>query len=105
MYTVGSGELWAWGPEALRAFSQVATRLAIHGNTPKSKVVAKLYGRLSLLLVRVTFDQSWSAPIPKHHNKKMIMKCLRRSFVCLCVLCVSCQLVFVSELAKQLTAL
>ena len=34
----------AWGPEALRAFSQVATRLAIRGNTPKSKV--------SLLLVR-----------------------------------------------------
>ena len=42
----------AWGPEALRAFSQVATRLAIRGNTPKSKVVAELYGHLSLLLVR-----------------------------------------------------
>ena len=42
----------AWGPEALRAFSQVATRLAIRGNTPKSKVVAELYGRLRLLLVR-----------------------------------------------------
>ena len=42
----------AWGPEVLRAFSEVATRLAIHGNTTKSKVVAELYGRLSLLLVR-----------------------------------------------------
>ncbi|KAL5480010.1 hypothetical protein EMCRGX_G023624 [Ephydatia muelleri] len=42
----------AWGPEALRAFSQVATRLAVRGNTPTSKVVAELYGRLSLLLVR-----------------------------------------------------
>ena len=46
----------AWEPEALRAFSQVdrwlATRLAIHGNTPKSKVVAELYGRNSWLLVR-----------------------------------------------------
>ena len=41
-----------WGPEALRAFSQVATQLAIRGNTPKSKVVAELYGHLSLLLVR-----------------------------------------------------
>ena len=30
----------AWGPEALKAFSQVASRLAISGNTPKSKVVA-----------------------------------------------------------------
>ena len=46
----------AWEPEALRAFSQVdrwlATRLAIRGNTPKSKVVAELYGRNSWLLVR-----------------------------------------------------
>ena len=42
----------AWGPEALRVFSQVATRLALRGNTPKSKVAAELYGRLSLLLVR-----------------------------------------------------
>ena len=42
----------AWGPEALKAFSQVASRLAIRGNTPKSKVVAELYGRLCLLLIR-----------------------------------------------------
>ena len=42
----------AWGPEALRVFTQVATRLAICGNTPKSKVVAELNGHLSLLLVR-----------------------------------------------------
>ena len=42
----------AWGPEALRAFSQVASRLAIRGNTPKSKVEAELFGRLSLLLIR-----------------------------------------------------
>ena len=26
-----------WGPEAVRAFSQVATRLAIRGNIPKSR--------------------------------------------------------------------
>ena len=36
----------AWGPEALKAFSQVASRLAIRGYTPKSKVVAELYGVL-----------------------------------------------------------
>ena len=42
----------AWGPQALKAFSQVASWLAIRGNTPKSKVVAELYGRLSLLLIR-----------------------------------------------------
>ena len=41
----------AWRPEALKAFSQVASRLAIRGNTPKSKVVAELYGRLGLLLI------------------------------------------------------
>eukprot|EP00731_Ephydatia_muelleri_P024478 Em0016g749a len=41
----------AWGPEASKAFSQVATRLAIWGNTPKAKIVAELYGRLSLLLL------------------------------------------------------
>ena len=39
----------AWGPEALRAFSQ-ATRLAIRGNTPKSNVLAELYGRLSFVI-------------------------------------------------------
>ena len=32
----------AWEPGVLRAFSQVASRLAICGNTPKSKVVAEL---------------------------------------------------------------
>ena len=42
----------AWGPEAIKAFSQVASRLAIHGSTPKSKVVAELYGHLSPLLIR-----------------------------------------------------
>ena len=41
-----------WGPEALRAFSQVASRLAIRDNIPKSKVIAELYGRLSLSLIR-----------------------------------------------------
>ena len=45
-------ESYGPGDQRQRAFSQVATRFAIRGNTLKSKVVAKLYGRLSLLLVR-----------------------------------------------------
>ena len=39
-------------PEPLRAFSQVATHLAICGNTSISKVLANLYGRLSHSLIR-----------------------------------------------------
>ena len=42
----------AWAPEALKAFSQVATRSAIHGNTSKSMVLADLFGRLSHSLIR-----------------------------------------------------
>ena len=42
----------AWGPEALKAFSQVATRLAIRGNTSKSMALADLFGRLSHSLIR-----------------------------------------------------
>ena len=41
MYIIGSGELWGLGTRALKAFSHVATRLGICGNTPKSKVVAE----------------------------------------------------------------
>ena len=58
----------ACGPEALRAFSQVATRLAIRGNTPKSMVVAELYGHLCLLLVIVrSYPQ-----IPQQENELFI---------------------------------
>ena len=46
-FDITIGSYGAWEPEALRAFSQMATRLV----TPKSKVVAELYGCLSLLLV------------------------------------------------------
>ena len=41
----------AWGREALKAFSQVATRLAFCGNTYKSKALADLYLRLSHTLI------------------------------------------------------
>ena len=70
----------AWGPEALKAFSQVASRLAIRGNTPKSRVVAELYGRLSLLLIRaIMLDQSWSAPTPQstQQDSYPCMQCCR----------------------------
>ena len=42
----------AWGLEALKAFSQVATRLAIRGNTSKSMALTDLFGRLSHSLIR-----------------------------------------------------
>ena len=42
----------AWGPEALKAFSQVATRLAIRGSTSKSMALIDLFGRLSHSLIR-----------------------------------------------------
>ena len=42
----------AWGPEALKAFSQVATHLAIRGNTSKSMALTDLFGRLSHSLIR-----------------------------------------------------
>ena len=50
MYSTGSRELWCMG--ALKAFSQVATSLAIRGNTYKSKALADPYGRLSHTLFR-----------------------------------------------------
>ena len=40
---------YAWGPEA---FSQLATRLAIRGNTYKSMALTDLYGHLSHSLIR-----------------------------------------------------
>ena len=42
----------AWDPEVLKAFSQVATRLAIRGNTSKSMALTDLFGRLSHSLIR-----------------------------------------------------
>ena len=42
----------AWGPEALKAFSQVATRFAIRENTSKSMALTDLFGRLSHSLIR-----------------------------------------------------
>ena len=44
--------LGAWGSEALKTFSQVATRLAIRGNTSKYMALSDLFGRLSRSLIR-----------------------------------------------------
>ena len=41
-----------WGIEAKWALSQLAFRLAMRKNCPKSKAIAALYGRLNLTLVR-----------------------------------------------------
>ena len=42
----------AWGNEAMQAFSRLASYHATRTNSPKSKVVCSLYGRLNLTLVR-----------------------------------------------------
>ena len=49
MYSTGMWESLGMGHGA-QTFSQVASRLAIHGNTNKAKVAADLYGHLSLIL-------------------------------------------------------
>ena len=42
----------AWGSEAIQVFSIVASRLAVRTNSSKSRALATLYGRLSLILVQ-----------------------------------------------------
>ena len=41
-----------WGQEAKQTFSRLASRLATDSSQPKSKVIAELYGRLNLTLMR-----------------------------------------------------
>ena len=41
-----------WGREAHTTFTRLATRLAICASLPKGRVIAELYGRLSLVLTR-----------------------------------------------------
>ena len=42
----------AWGTEPMESFSLLASRLAISSNRAKAEVLAALYGRLDLNLVR-----------------------------------------------------
>ena len=42
----------AWGVEACNAFSILARREAIITNSPKSKVLCNLFGRLSFILIQ-----------------------------------------------------
>ena len=42
----------AWGVEACNAFSFLARREGIITNTPKSKVLGDLFGRLSFILIQ-----------------------------------------------------
>ena len=98
MYTLAVESYGAWGPEVLRAFSQGATQLAIHGNTPKSKVVAELYGRLSLLLVRANARSILVRSYSQYPNKKM--NCLCSFFcvsVCVCVCLCLCNIFLVAK--------
>ena len=41
----------AWGAEAIEVFSTVASRLAVWTNSTKSRALATIYGRLSMILV------------------------------------------------------
>ena len=41
-----------WGKEAHDTFSRLASYLAIHQSSPKSAVVAEIYGQLNIALVR-----------------------------------------------------
>ena len=66
----------AWGPEALKAFSQVAIRLAIRlairGNTSKSMALTDLIGRLSHSLIRANacaiLSRSYSHLVQQVHE-------------------------------------
>eukprot|EP00731_Ephydatia_muelleri_P016238 Em0009g662a len=42
----------AWGREAQRCFTLLATRLAVHNSSSKSKMIFELYSRLNLVLTR-----------------------------------------------------
>ena len=70
----------AWGPEALKAFSQVATRLAIRGNTSKSMAFTDLFGRLSHSLIRANARAILSSSY-SHLVQQVDELCLE-SFVC-----------------------
>ena len=45
------GNYGNWGKEAHHTFSRLASYLAIHQSTPKSAVVAEIYGQLNIALV------------------------------------------------------
>ncbi|KAL5510838.1 hypothetical protein EMCRGX_G006445 [Ephydatia muelleri] len=48
------GNYGNWGKEAHHTFSRLASYLAIHQSTPKSAVVAEIYGQLNIALDGVT---------------------------------------------------
>ena len=85
----------AWGPEALMAFSQVATRLAIRGNTSKSMPLTDLFGRLSHSLIRSNARAILSRSSPTLCTRWM-------NFVCNCLYCVwLCVTFFASIIIKK----
>ena len=52
----------AWGTEAMESFSLLASRLATSSNRAKAEVLAALYGRLNLNLVRANATAILSSP-------------------------------------------
>ena len=55
----------AWGTEAMESFSLLASRLATSSNRAKAEVLAALYGRLNLNLVRANATDVLSLTVSK----------------------------------------
>ena len=55
----------AWGKEAMKSFSSLASHLAITSSRPKSAVLSELYGRLNLNLVRANVRAIMSRYCPQ----------------------------------------
>ena len=76
----------AWDPEALKAFSQVATHLAIRGNTSKSMALADHFGCLSYSLIRANaraiLSRSYSHLVQQ--VDELVCNCLYMYCVCGC---------------------
>ena len=85
----------AWGPEAVACFSQLASRLSIRLQKPKSVILHELYGRLNTCLVRcvatedpviVTFScvYSWcnyyTCTFIKKYVNVLLIVCLEYNF-------------------------
>ena len=52
-----------WGKEAQHLFSRLVTYLAIHLPCPKSRVLADIYGRLNICLVRAVASHPGKRPL------------------------------------------
>ncbi|KAL5477196.1 hypothetical protein EMCRGX_G023951 [Ephydatia muelleri] len=51
LHSIGSGDYGCWCKEALNTISRLASHLAIHQLSPKTSVVAEIYGQLNMTLI------------------------------------------------------